>query len=113
LIILNQNCDHYDLYFILTYGSVEFFKNNCQKEFIKLNTLFFSPGETDINPSEEMAIDCRRVLKISKISLYNNWRNRKLDWLPKISPEILVKIDEILIQSNLIPPKIKRQILPV
>ncbi len=112
LIILNQNCDRDDLYFIFTYGSVEFFKKNGHREFIKLNTLFFRPGETSLNPSEEMAIDCRRVLPISKSGLYKNWRNKELDWLPDLSPEILVKVDEILIRSKLISPKIKKIILP-
>jgi len=72
---------------------------------------FFRPGETFLNPDKDMIIDCRKVRQMSKESLARNWNNHKLDFLGEMPFDIMVKIDNILKRSNLIPRKVKQHIL--
>jgi hypothetical protein len=111
LIILNNQFSLDDIYFVFTTSQVEYFITNKDVDLIKLNTLFFRPGETFLNPDKEMIIDCRKVRQISKESLAKNWNNHRLDFLGEIPFDIMGKIDNILKSSNLISPKIKQYVL--
>jgi hypothetical protein len=112
MIVLNNDFSLNEIHFIYTTGQSDYYIRNKDSDIIKSNTLLFTCGQTPLNPDSDMVIDCRKIRQISKEKLVHNWNLHKLDFLGFVPLDIMAKIDEILLNSLLIAPKIKRYILP-
>lgn len=111
LLLLNISFDTEDIYYFLTTSSTKWYIDNKESEFIKNNCIFLNKGETINNQTEDMVIDCRKVYFISKSDLFNNYKNRRLDFLEKFSQDIINRVDKIIINSKLIAPKYLSKII--
>lgn len=111
LLLLNINFNSEDIYYFLTTSSTKWYIDNKESEFIKNNCIFINKGETINNQTEDMVIDCRKVYIISKLYLFYNYKNRKLDFLEKFSQDIINRVDKIIINSKLIAPKYLSKII--
>lgn len=111
LVLLNKDFSVDDIFYILSTSEVARYKKYGHLKPLKGNYTYVPKGQTCLNPNEEMVIDCRIVDFIKKEKLLENYKNKKLQFLDSVPRDILGEIDRILLNSILIPPKIKKQII--
>ena len=111
LLLLNTNFDLEDIYYFLTTSSVKWYIKNKEAEIVKNNCIFIKKGETTNNQAEDTVIDCRKVYIINKSDLFHNYKNHKLDFLEKLSQDIINRVDNIIMNSKLIAPKYLSKII--
>lgn len=113
LILLNNDFQGNDVFYIITTSKVDWYKKYGKYNPVKGNFIYINKGQTIFNPNKDMIIDFRRVDFIKMEKLLENYKNRKLRFLGDIPNDILMKIDNIILNSVLIPPKIKRKIINI
>ncbi len=105
LLLLNTNFDSDDILFFFTTASIKWYIDNKESDLVKNNCIFINMGGTVNNPEKDIVINCRKVYVISKSILFDNYKNKKLDFLDKFPDGIMSKVDSIIRDSKLIAPK--------
>ncbi len=111
LIILNKDFSDHNIYFVMSTTQVAWYKANARAVGVVDHFLYFPPGQTPCNPTDEMVIDLRQVYDLPLSQLIKNLREKKLDFLPDVPGPILNDIDRLLRGSSLIPRTIKDKIM--
>ncbi len=105
-ILLNNDFNIPDVYYVFTTSKVTSFINNTNPN-MRGNYLFIQKGRTLNNLNEDMVIDCRWVYRIKRENLLRNFKNGKLTSLNPFEDSIVKKIEDIIKRSLLIPDYLK------
>jgi len=111
LLLLNTNFDSDDILFFFTTASIKWYIDNKESDLVKNNCIFINMGGTVNNSEKDIVINCRKVYVISKSILFDNYKNKKLDFLDKFPDGIMSKVDSIIRDSKLIAPKYLSKII--
>ncbi|MEA2016019.1 MAG: hypothetical protein U9O59_04880 [Actinomycetota bacterium] len=111
IILLNNDFDNAKIYYCFTTSEVEWYIDNWSSDKVCENCIYCLKGETSNNLTEDMVINLREVNDIDKETLFENYKNKILDFLNPFSVEIMSQVDSIIKDSRLIPPKYIRKIL--
>lgn len=105
IVLLNNNFNHREIYYCLTTSETEWYQSHWYSEKISTNCVYCLKGETPNNLTEDMVINLRQIYEIDKRVLFDNYKNKILDFLNFFSLDIMNQIDNIIKNSKLIAPK--------
>lgn len=108
IILLNNNFDQEDIYYIMTTSRVKWYKRNWDR--MKYCCLFIEKETIDIF-KKTTVINCREVNKLTKQNLIDRYMENKLEFLGTLPEDILKKVLKCLISSRLIKSEILKEII--
>ena len=105
IILLNNDFGDTKIYYCFTTSEVKWYIDNWYSDKVSKNCIYCLRGETPNNLTEDMIINLREINDIDKEILFNNYKNKVLDFLNPFSINIMNQVDDIIKNSKLIPFK--------
>ena len=111
IVLLNNDFNDTKIYYCFTTSEVEWYIDHWYSERISKNCIYCLKGETSNNLTEDMIIDLRNIYEIDKKTLFDNFKNKILDFLDSFSVDIMNQVDDIIKDSEIIERKYIKKIL--
>ena len=111
IVLLNNDFTHTLIYYCFTTSKVKWFVDHWYSNIVSKNCIYCLKKDTSNNLTEDMVINLRNIYQIEKNILFDNYKNKILDFLNPFSEEIMIQVDNIIRNSKLISRKHIKNIL--